>query len=91
MHFAFLKQLAITKFQGDISKTIFYLLSKYLKYLYRIKKIDIKRTLTIDYQPPTKEYKRYWISIQPTYWGQLYNLKFSLGYSMSFLIRIMID
>ncbi len=91
LHFAYFKHLAITRFQGNLSKTILYLLSKYLKSLYRIKRIDQKRTLTIDYQPKTKEYKRFWISIQPTYWGQLYNLRFSLGYSMSFLLRIMID
>ncbi len=90
-HFKFLKQLASIRYEGDISKTILYLLSKYLKFLYQIKKIDQKRTLTIDYQPPTKEYKRYWININPTYWGHLYNLRFSLGYSMSFLLRIMID
>ncbi len=90
-HFTFLKHLANRQFQGNISKTILYLLSKYLKYLYRIKKSDIKRTLTIDYQPKTKEYKRYWIPIQPTFWGELYHLRGSLGYSMSFLLRIMLD
>ncbi len=91
IHFEFLKSLANRKFEGNISKTILYLLSKYLKYLYKIKKIDIKRTLTIDYQPQTKQYKRYWITINPTYWGNLYNLRFSLGYSMSFILRIMLD
>ncbi len=90
-HFEFLKRIAHTQFNNDISKTILYLLSKYLRYLFLIKKIDTKRTLTIDYQPPTKEYKRYWININPTYWGDLYNLRFALGYSMSFLLRIMLD
>ncbi len=91
MHFDFLRQLANNRYNGNISKTILYLISKYLKYLYQIKNIDIKRTMTIDYQPKTKEYKRYWITINPTYWGNLYNLRFSLGYSMSFLLRIMLD
>lgn len=90
-HFQFLRQLATTRYNGEISKTILYLLSKYLRYLYRIKRIDIKRTMTIDYQPRTRDYKRYWITVNPTYWGNLYNLRFSLGYSMSFLLRIMLD
>ncbi len=91
IHFEYLKQITLKRFDGNISRAILYLLSKYLKYLYRIKKIDIKKTLTIDYQPSTKDYKRYWITINPTYWGNLYNLRFSLGYSMSYLLRIMID
>ncbi len=91
IHYEYLKQLSFTRFEGSISQTILYLLSKYLKYLYQIKTIDIKKTLTINYQPATKNYRRYWIIIHPTYWGNLYNLRFSLGYSMSYLLRIMIE
>jgi hypothetical protein len=53
--------------------------------------LEDPRTLTATYQPRTKNYVIRKISIQPTYWGKLYELRFLLGYSMSFIIRTMLD
>lgn len=89
-HYHYLKKLS-RNFDKKISKTIIYLVSKYLKYLYKIKISNKKKTLTTTYQPKTKEYKKFWIYIEPTKWGKLRHLKFYLGYSMSFIIRIMIE
>ena len=90
-HYRYLMFLTQTRFNGKLSLTIDYLLRKYLAYLYRISIAQNKRTLTATYQPKTKEYIIRKISIQPTYWGKLFELRFFLGYSMSFLIRIMLD
>lgn len=90
-HYVFLKQLAQLHYRGDLSKTIFYLISKYLRYLYKIKIQHLKKTMTITYQPKTKEYKKYYMIIDPLLWGQLYQLRNYLGYSMSFLLRIIIE
>jgi len=90
-HYKYLMHLTNTRFGGKLTLTIDYLLKKYLAYLYRISIAQNKRTLTATYQPKTKEYIIRKISIQPTYWGKLYELRFFLGYSMSFMIRIMLD
>ncbi len=90
-HYEYLMYLTNTKFGGDLSLTINYLLKKYLVYLYHISISQTKRNLTATYQPRIKGYIIRKISIQPTYWGKLYDLRFFLGYSMSFLIRIMLD
>ncbi len=90
-HYRYLMHITNTRFGGKITLTIDYLLKKYLAYLYKISIAQRKRTLTASYQPKTKEYIIRKISIQPTYWGKLYELRFFLGYSMSFLIRIMLD
>ena len=90
-HYRYLMQLTNTKFNGKLSLTIDYLIKKYLAYLYQISISQEKRTLTASYQPRTREYIIRKISIQPTYWGKLFDLRFFLGYSISFLIRIMLD
>ena len=90
-HYSYLMHLTQTKFGGELSLTIDYLLKKYLAYLYQISISQEKRTLTATYQPKTKEYMIRRISIQPTYWGKLFDLRFFLGYSISFIIRIMLD
>jgi len=90
-HYRYLMHLTNTKFGGNLTLTINYLIRKYLAYLYKISISQEKRTLTASYQPRTKEYIIRKIKIQPTYWGKLYELRFFLGYSMSFLIRIMLD
>ena len=90
-HYKYLMHVTNTRFGGKLTLTIDYLLKKYLAYLYKISIAQEKRTLTASYQPRTKEYIIRKISIQPTYWGKLYELRFFLGYSMSFLIRIMLD
>ncbi len=90
-HYRYLMHLTNTRFGGNLTLAISYLLKKYLAYLYKISISQEKRTLTASYQPKTKEYIIRKISIQPTYWGKLYELRFFLGYSMSFLIRIMLD
>ncbi len=91
IHYRYLMHLTNTRFEGKLTLTIHYLLKKYLAYLYKISIAQEKRTLTASYQPRTKEYIIRKIQIQPTYWGKLYELRFFLGYSMSFLIRIMLD
>ncbi len=90
-HYRYLLQLTNTRFEGNLTLTIHYLLKKYLAYLYGISIAQEKRTLTASYQPRTNEYIIRKIRIQPTYWGKLYELRFFLGYSMSFIIRIMLD
>ncbi len=90
-HFRFLMHLTNSRFGGDLSLAINYLLKKYLAYLYKISISQEKRTLTASYQPRTKEYIIRKISIQPTYWGKLNNLRFYLGFSASFILRIMLD
>jgi hypothetical protein len=90
-HYQFLIYLTKTRFNGDLSLTIDYLLKKYLSHLYLISETPTKRTLTATYQPRTKNYVIRKISIQPTYWGKLCELRFLLGYSMSYIIRILLD
>jgi len=70
-HYHFLIYLTKTRFNGDLSLTIDYLLKKYLSHLYLISETPTKRTLTATYQPRTKNYVIRKISIQPTYWGKL--------------------
>ncbi len=90
-HYRYLMHITNTRFSGNLTLAVSYLLKKYLAYLYKISISQKKRTLTASYQPRTKEYIIRKISIQPTYWGKLYELRFFLGYSMSFIIRIMLD
>jgi hypothetical protein len=87
----YLIYLSETRFNGNLTLTIDYLLRKYLAYLYKISLAPTKRTLTATYQPRTKNYIIRKINIQPTYWSKLYELRFLLGFSMSFIIRIMLD
>ena len=90
-HYQYLIYITETRFNGNLSFTIDYLLKRYLVYLYKISLTPNKKTLTATYQPRTKNYVIRKIQIQPTYWGKLYELRFLLGYSMSFMIRIMLD
>ncbi len=62
-----------------------------MTYHYKISIASSKRTLTATYQPKTKEYIIRKINIQPNYCGKLNNLRFYLGYSVSFIIRIMLN
>ncbi len=91
LHYQYLIYLTETRFNGNLSLTIDYLLKRYLVYLYKISLAPTKRTLTASYQPRTKNYVIRKITIQPTYWGKLHELRFLLGISMSFIIRIMLD
>jgi len=90
-HYVYLIYLTETRFNGDLSLTMDYLFKKYLAYLYKSSQAPNKRTLTATYQPRTKNYLVRTIHIQPTYWGKLQELKFFLGLSMSFIIRILLD
>jgi len=90
-HYQYLMVLTETHFNGNLSLTIDYLLRRYLVYLYKISLAPTKRTLTASYQPRTKNYVIRKITIQPTYWGKLHELRFFLGFSMSFILRIMLD
>jgi hypothetical protein len=90
-HYQYLMDLTESHFNGNLSLTIDYLLRRYLVYLYKISLTPTKRTLTASYQPRTKNYIVRKIQIQPTYWGKLHELRFLLGFSMSFILRIMLD
>jgi len=91
IHYQYLIDLTNTRFHGNLSLAINYLLKKYLVFLYQISISQNKRTLTATYQPKTKNYVIRKIRIQPTYWGELNDLRNFLGYSISFIIRIMLD
>jgi len=78
-HYKYLMHITNTRFGGKLTLTINYLLKKYLVYLYKISISQEKQTLTASYQPRTKEYIIRKISIQPTYWGMLYELRFFWG------------
>ena len=90
-HYKYLMHLTNTRFGGNLSLAINYLLKKYLVYLYHISIAQTKKTLTASYQPRTKGYIIRKIHVQPTYWGKLCNLRSYLGYSVSFILRIMLD
>jgi hypothetical protein len=53
--------------------------------------MPIKRTETATYQPKTKEYKRYSIRLNPTLWSKLFDCRRFIGYSISAMLRIMLD
>ncbi len=90
-HYEFLRQLAERRFLGNISDVIHYLLSKYLNHLYEIRVTPTKRTETANYQPRTLRYRRWVILINPVLWSKLFEMRHFVGYSMSALIRIMLD
>ena len=90
-HLGFLKQIAQTNYEGDYSLAIYYLLNKYLNYLYHIRITPRKKTETANYQPQTKRYKKKTISMNPVLWSKLFEMRHFVGYSISALIRIMLD
>jgi len=91
MHFEYFFQLALRRFGGDFSLTIAYLLNKNMRHLYAISVAPTKKTLTANYQPPTRNYKKNWIDIKPPYWGKLYQMRYFMGYSMSCILRILLE
>ena len=91
LHFAFLREFTFSRFEGDYSLAIQYLLSKYLNPLYEIRITPQRQTETAKYQPTTKQYKRYNVDINPALWSKLFDLRRFVGYSISALIRIMLD
>ncbi len=91
LHYQFLRELANTKFNRNMSDAIHYLLSKYQKHLYEIRITPYKRTETANYQPETKQYKRYSIWINPTFWSKLFDSRRYIGYSISAILRILLD
>jgi hypothetical protein len=90
-HYEFLKEISDIRFNGDYNHTIHYLLSKYLNYLYEIRIPATKKTETANYQPRTKTYRRWSIYINPVLWSKLFEMRHFIGYSISALIRIMLD
>ena len=91
LHYNFLRELANTRFNRNISYAIEYLLSKYQRHLYGIRITPYKRTETANYQPITKQYKKYSIRINPTLWSKLFDSRRFLGFSISAILRIMLD
>lgn len=90
-HSDFFKFLAESKFRNNKTKTILYLIRKYSFYLYKISVMENKQTFTVEYQPKKKIYKKFGIWIDPLVWGKMNDLRKKLGFSMSFLLRIMIE
>ena len=90
-HLAFLSLLAKTHFNGKHYLAIFFLMNKYLFYLYEIRITPHKKSETANYQPKNKLYKRKTIPMNPVLWSNLFELRHFIGYSISALIRIMIE
>ena len=90
-HYQFLRELANTRFNRNISDTIHYLISKYQRHLNEIRITPYKRTETANYQPKTKQYIRYKIRINPALWSKMFDSRRFIGYSISALLRIMLD
>jgi hypothetical protein len=91
IHFEFLAEIAMTQFDGNYSNTIYYLLNRYLNQLYKIRTTPIKRTETASYQPKTLRYRRKVIKMNPVLWSKLFEMRHFIGYSISALIRILLD
>lgn len=90
-HFEFLKEIAITRFNGNFPLAIQSLLNKYQNHLYEIRITPTKQTETATYQPKTKQYKRRTINMNPVLWSKLFESRHFVGYSISALIRILLD
>lgn len=90
-HFDFFKSLADSKFRENKTKTLLYLIRKYSFYLYKISVMENKQTFTVEYQPKKKIYKKCGIRLDPLVWGEMNDLRKKLGFSMSFILRIMIE
>jgi hypothetical protein len=90
-HYQFLRELANTRFNRNISDAIQYLISKYQRHLNEIRITPYKKTETANYQPKTKQYIRYKIRINPALWSKMFDSRRFIGYSMSALLRIMLD
>jgi len=90
-HYEFLKEISDIRFNGNYNLSIQYLLGKYLNYLYKIRITATKKTETANYQPRTKTYRRWNIYINPVLWSKLFEMRHFIGYSISALIRIMLD
>lgn len=90
-HYRFLRLLSRRKFGNDITLCITHLLEKYYFYLLATGNAKIKKTFTASYQPRSKAYIRYKISVDPLLWQRLFDLRKQTGYSISFLLRILIE
>ena len=90
-HLAFLSLLATSHFNGNHYLAISFLLNKYLFYLYEIRITPHKKTETANYQPKNKLYKRKTILMNSVLWSNLFELRHFIGYSISALIRILLD
>lgn len=75
----------------NISKTLSILLHKHKPALLRISISREKKTATTTYQPKTGGYRRKTVRIAPFLWKLLKQLKEHTGYSISAIIRIIIE
>jgi len=91
LHYQFLRELANQRFNRNVSNAIHYLLNKFQRHLYEIRITPYKLTETANYQPITKQYKRYSIRMNPTIWSKLFDSRRFIGYSISAILRIMLD
>ncbi len=76
----------------NISSYLGYLYKKYHKQIIALKISHYKRTATAEYQPKTKNYKKYVLTqINPYIWEKYWDLRRITGYSISFIIRIFLE
>ena len=90
-HNVFLKEITHMYFDGNYDLAIYSLLNKYLSHLYEIRISPYKKTETATYQPKTKQYRRWTIKMNPVLWSKLFEMRHFIGYSISGLIRILIE
>lgn len=76
---------------ADISQTLSFLLHKHKSALLRISISREKKTATTTYQPRTGGYQRRTLRISPSLWKLFKELKEHTGYSISAIIRIIIE
>ncbi|MCS7205927.1 MAG: hypothetical protein NZ853_09525 [Leptospiraceae bacterium] len=77
--------------EDDMIEYFRYLLHKYKVFLLAAKVVHIKGTSTTEYQPPTKDYIRRTIAMDPYLWKEYKELKEMTGYSISAIIRIFLE
>lgn len=86
--YEFLKQNSI----NDINCFLETLLQKYKHSLLQIKSMQKLKQASCQYQPKTKNYKRLVLrKLCPELWKRLKALKSLLGYSISYIIRVLLE
>ncbi len=76
----------------NFSSYLGYLYKKYHKQIIALKISPHKKTATAEYQPKTKNYKKYVLNqIHPYIWEKYWDLRRITGYSISFIIRIFLE
>ncbi len=78
--------------QNNLSNLLEYLIRKYKYNVLNQKSISSLGRGSVQYQPKTKNYKRIILkNINPYLWKELKIIKNTTGYSISYIIRVMIE